>query len=56
MKPNGLRLKFYSNETTDDGQVVSCVADQYGRVMEEYYDKKGKKDIRPTGQCIYVNH
>lgn len=51
----GLRLKFYSNETADNGEVVSGVADQYGRLMVQYRNK-GSWDIKPSGLAIHVNH
>ncbi len=35
-----------------DGQIV----DQYGRILEEYTNKQGKKDLRPTGKCTYAHH
>ena len=54
-KIRGLRLKFYSDEPSDDGSVVSGIADQYGRVMEQFHNGKNW-DVRPTGRCIYVNH
>tara|TARA_R110000796_G_scaffold108862_1_gene220035 strand:- start:997 stop:1197 length:201 start_codon:yes stop_codon:yes gene_type:complete len=57
MKPfKGLRLKFYADAVTDNGSIVSGIADQFGRLMEQFVDEENRWDVKPTGLAIYVNH
>jgi hypothetical protein len=51
-----LRLKFYSDMPSSKGGSISGIADQYGRVMEEYMNEKGFWDVRVTGHCIAARH
>ncbi len=46
IKSKGLRLIIQDSE----------IVDQYGRILEEYTNDKGKKDLRPTGRCTYARH
>jgi hypothetical protein len=45
-KSSGLRLK-----SIDDGKWI----DQYGRILEEYTNAKGERDLRPIG-IGHANH
>lgn len=52
----GLRLKFYENVYACNGQVVSGIADQYGRILKPTIDKNGRNDLTPTGIGIAAYH
>jgi len=52
----GLRLEFYSDMPSSKGGIVSGIADQYGRVLEQFVNENNQIDLRPTGHSIAVRH
>ncbi len=55
-KAKNLRLNFYGDVPSSMGGSVSGIADQYGRILEEYINSMGQLDLRPTGHCVAAKH
>lgn len=49
-------IRRYENKLSSMGVYVSGIADQYGRILEEFVNDKNELDLRPTGHCISVYH